>query len=276
VTEERICPTCGEPFTPRTELGSKAPRVPQSYCQPECERAHRSGRRPVRYAHCNCAACKNLIREMGSRRRFIREAMQLLATPKDTVRQEMRSPRGLTATERAFMNAHYWQFFRSRKSHCKRGHRLTGKNVYITPNGDRQCAVCMRLRGAGGHPRVITTHRGKREQCFQGHVLSAENTFRDKAGRLQCKQCWDRKQKRERQPDRVGSTKPSYLGPATHCINNHRLTKENIYISPSGARFCRECQRARKRRYRIAHPDKYEAEKKAATKAQRLKRRNGA
>lgn len=36
---------------------------------------------------------------------------------------------------------------RARKTHCKRGHRLSGANAYIRPdNGIRQCRACAKLR----------------------------------------------------------------------------------------------------------------------------------
>lgn len=31
---------------------------------------------------------------------------------------------------------------RKLKTHCKRGHELTGDNVYVRPRGDRQCKLC--------------------------------------------------------------------------------------------------------------------------------------
>jgi len=40
----------------------------------------------------------------------------------------------------------------------------------------------------------------------------------------------------------------------THCVNGHKFTRANTYVSPSGRRRCRKCQRAcdRKRRERQA------------------------
>lgn len=31
-------------------------------------------------------------------------------------------------------------------THCPRGHEFTAENIYITPNGRRQCRACARLR----------------------------------------------------------------------------------------------------------------------------------
>lgn len=34
-----------------------------------------------------------------------------------------------------------------------------------------------------------------------------------------------------------------------HCIHGHEMTGDNVYVSPSGARNCRECQRVASREY---------------------------
>lgn len=36
----------------------------------------------------------------------------------------------------------------------------------------------------------------------------------------------------------------------THCTNGHERTDENIYVGPSGSRFCRQCDRDRGAKYR--------------------------
>lgn len=33
-----------------------------------------------------------------------------------------------------------------KKTHCKRGHELAGSNLYIYPNGDRECRACRPAR----------------------------------------------------------------------------------------------------------------------------------
>lgn len=30
--------------------------------------------------------------------------------------------------------------------HCKRGHRMAGKNLYVGPQGERQCRACVKVR----------------------------------------------------------------------------------------------------------------------------------
>ncbi len=34
----------------------------------------------------------------------------------------------------------------ARKTHCIRGHALTGDNLYVRPNGKRNCMICRRLK----------------------------------------------------------------------------------------------------------------------------------
>lgn len=65
---------------------------------------------------------------------------------------------------------------KKRQTHCKRGHELTGDNIYIKPgSGDRGCHQCMldylrrRDNWKGGLPF------GKREQCSHGHPFAGEN-----------------------------------------------------------------------------------------------------
>jgi DNA-binding CsgD family transcriptional regulator len=41
---------------------------------------------------------------------------------------------------------------RERQSHCRRGHPLSGDNLYVAPKGVRQCKACRRLRYCARHP----------------------------------------------------------------------------------------------------------------------------
>ena len=38
------------------------------------------------------------------------------------------------------------QAINSRKTHCLRGHPFAGKNLYVAPNGWRQCRACKQIR----------------------------------------------------------------------------------------------------------------------------------
>ena len=37
----------------------------------------------------------------------------------------------------------------ARKTHCKRGHPLSGENLAIGTNGSRQCRACAKIRREG-------------------------------------------------------------------------------------------------------------------------------
>ena len=43
----------------------------------------------------------------------------------------------------------------------------------------------------------------------------------------------------------------------SHCKRGHELTDDNLYINPSGTRYCRSCLRLRARRWRETHLDYY-------------------
>ena len=50
------------------------------------------------------------------------------------------------------------------KSHCSRGHLLSGDNLYTTPKGFRVCKICQRLRGRALYWRDIEKSRARGRQ----------------------------------------------------------------------------------------------------------------
>jgi hypothetical protein len=67
----------------------------------------------------------------------------------------------------------------ARKTHCKRGHELTGDNVAPTSAGGRRCAVCARAYIA---PNLVT-------HCRRGHAYDEANTYLHPSGRRACRAC---------------------------------------------------------------------------------------
>lgn len=73
--------------------------------------------------------------------------------------------------------------WRAGQTHCIRGHRLDGDNVYHTSTGRRICRSCARLRKKGVKPVISDTH------CPQGHEYTERNTYLSPKGHRQCREC---------------------------------------------------------------------------------------
>jgi hypothetical protein len=48
----------------------------------------------------------------------------------------------------------------------------------------------------------------------------------------------------------AGTAPPAELAKKTHCVDGHELLGENLYVTPKGARACKECGRRRWREWR--------------------------
>ena len=109
-------------------------------------------------------------------------------------------------------------------THCKRGHKMSGGNVYVTPSsGQRNCVACrqMSLARRKGHPLT---------ECIAGHVWTDATTGVTPAGHRTCKTC-----AAERADARAASTE---------CVNGHPWNDANDYRDPrTGYRQCRICVR---------------------------------
>lgn len=76
----------------------------------------------------------------------------------------------------------------SRKTHCKRGHELTGDNLYVVKNsGRRNCKTCATLNRRSRlkqKPHSLPTH------CKHGHAFTPDNTITNKSsGWRRCRTC---------------------------------------------------------------------------------------
>lgn len=98
----------------------------------------------------------------------------------------------------------------ARKTKCKRGHDLSGDNLYINADGSRVCRTCRRLKYLkryaeqtgkpfdpstvdGPGARYIRHARrspsGSDYECARGHLLDEANTYVDPRGRTRCRAC---------------------------------------------------------------------------------------
>lgn len=53
---------------------------------------------------------------------------------------------------------------------------------------------------------------------------------------------------------------------ATHCVRDHAFTEDNTYVTPSGTRTCRECQRMARLAWRERNPEKHAQMQNAAAR----------
>ncbi|MEU7240291.1 HNH endonuclease signature motif containing protein [Streptomyces sparsogenes] len=107
----------------------------------------------------------------------------------------------------------------AKKTHCKRGHPLSGENLLINEGGGRVCRTCVRLRGRQNYykrsgrdfdiddpqsmaPAPPSATRD-RNACPQGHPFDEANTYTDPSGNRRCRTCarerhrvWREKQKK--------------------------------------------------------------------------------
>lgn len=67
-------------------------------------------------------------------------------------------------------------------THCKRGHPLSGDNLWISPSGHkRQCKACRYVKGRRGPDR--------RTKCRRGHPMAENNIYIDARGTRECLTC---------------------------------------------------------------------------------------
>lgn len=97
----------------------------------------------------------------------------------------------------------------------------------------------------GNSPSSINA---RRTHCKNGHPFDDSNTYL-RPGKIPgekkrlCRTCnleWRRRRWREQHKEKQ---------PKTHCKHGHPLTEDNVYINPSGRRFCKTCTRASGRKY---------------------------
>jgi hypothetical protein len=160
----------------------------------------------------------------------------------------------------------------SQLTHCKRGHELSGENVYVYPGlQKRRCKTCYdawqhnRQENKVKHPKSAWTH------CKRGHEYTPENTYVYRGVR-QCKACHNDltlRRYHEKQADLAGRPKEPAKPRAlrTQCKFGHPLTDDNVVIVKEGQgrtyRRCKICVTEYMRKYNAA----IKAEKEAVEAA---------
>jgi hypothetical protein len=111
----------------------------------------------------------------------------------------------------------------ARKTHCLRGHPLSGDNLGADSRGHRVCRYCV---------YVTTMHRWHRRRGSEFAPIS----FEDYNAGI-----------RERGMDKE---KIVVLYSLDACERGHLFDRANTYVGPDGRRGCRECRRECNRKYR--------------------------
>lgn len=93
------------------------------------------------------------------------------------------------------------------KTHCLRGHLLSGDNV-ILYRGRRICQECRRWHDRERYRKereqdgfTVALRHSERTHCPQGHPYSPDNTYITKAGTRQCKSCAKERQVNSKKQD---------------------------------------------------------------------------
>ena len=72
---------------------------------------------------------------------------------------------------------------------CKRGHPLSGDNLYISPKGSSFCKACKLARKNGTIEKLPVSKRSL-DTCLRGHSRDSENIYvNPKTGYITCKIC---------------------------------------------------------------------------------------
>lgn len=123
-----------------------------------------------------------------------------------------------TARENALDSKEKCRHFTSSKTHCVRGHPLSGDNLHVSRKGKRTCRICQlaKCRLDAGWPAKLA------------YTLPKQRLCRKLVG--------------------FGTEAPVKRGPTnkikTHCKRGHELAGENLYVKPNGERQCRACRHA--------------------------------
>ena len=106
----------------------------------------------------------------------------------------------------------------AQKTHCIRGHALTGGNVWIAKNGSRHCRECQRLNLYPSQAEKRSHMRPPRipGMCGRGlHPTTAENLYHNPRGYVECRPCRLERtaESKRRQAENVNLQDPARLLP---------------------------------------------------------------
>lgn len=59
----------------------------------------------------------------------------------------------------------------TKRTHCKRGHEYTAENVYVHPNGDRECRTCRRAAQAKHYQKSEANTRLSKKRSWDNFMF---------------------------------------------------------------------------------------------------------
>lgn len=106
-------------------------------------------------------------------------------------------------------------------THCKRGHPLSGKDLYVYRGKQRHCRACQRIRETKTRENLRNASPKKPCACGCGELTAA--TFIEKH---------------------------NFKIKKTHCIRGHEMSGDNLYFHKN-IRQCRACNTERNKMYSL-------------------------
>lgn len=135
-------------------------------------------------------------------------------------------------------------YINRRKTHCIRGHELSGRNLLLGNDGKRHCRQCKDDWGMRKRRQLRAENPlPEKTECSRGHAWIPENWI-EYRGRKQCKICKQITLAAFKQ--RIAESGVPYAPKKdrTHCKAGHELKPENTAYS-RGVKICRICMRAK-------------------------------
>jgi hypothetical protein len=144
------------------------------------------------------------------------------------------------------------------KTHCERGHELSGDNLRER-NGKRWCHAChietsneaRRQRKEADRPEDWERRywQTERTHCPAGHPYGGDNLYVAPTGARGCRTCRNARASAHREQHIQGVVPRGNRADWTHCKHGHELSGDNLYVAPSsGKRSCKTCRRAASRK----------------------------
>lgn len=129
---------------------------------------------------------------------------------------------------------------------CKRGHEFTPENTYVIPStGSRSCKECKRGQVKAYRTKDDKVVEHRISVCKNGHEMTEENAPVAADGSRSCRECGRQRSRDYYQRQREERGRGTAPAERTHCPQGHEYSGDNLYVTSTGSRQCRTCNKAR-------------------------------